>query len=120
MAQEPSSIGLAFAHSYNFVCSLRRLVWLEIGVWRSDDGCLAGAWRAGGGNLVNPWRLDGGRMAIRLRLVCVRQTAASERTTGRWLTAAGLLLFDNSAAVAETMQTFVPCMGNDYQSPFYL
>lgn len=114
MAQEPSSIGLALAHLHNFVCSFRRHVWLEIGVWRSDDGCLAGAWRAGDANLVIPWQLDGGWVAIGWRLVGVWQTAASERTTGRWLTAAGLRLFDNSAAAAETMHTSVPCMGNDY------
>jgi hypothetical protein len=117
LAQEPSSIGFALAHLQNFMCSFRRHVWLDIGVWRSDDGCLASAWRAGGANLVIPWRLDGGWVAIGWRLVGVRQTATSERTTGRWLTAAGLRLFDNSAAVAEAMQTFVPCMGNDYPRP---
>ena len=58
--------------------SFRRHVWLEIGVWRSDDGCLAGAWRAGGANLVIPWRLDGGWVASGWRLVGVRQAATSE------------------------------------------
>ena len=112
MAQEPSSIGLALAHLHNFVCSFRRHVWLEIGVWRSDDGCLAGAWRAGDANLVIPWQLDGGWVAIGWRLVGVRQTATSEgqRAVGLRLLSCGLL-------TAETMHTYVPCMGNDYPHP---